>query len=551
SLLDAEEIPAGYMYVWDHVGGGGQRANSIVEGLTFKKIGAPGSSLATFYVEGVDLAVSASEPNRYSVVCAGTRVSKTLEYLRDYLMSHRHNDNLSAFLSHTDLLGSDAAVAHGVISSIVGVDDVQILQNKTLVEALIYDAAGPDIMIKAVSDEIVFKDPTDSTFKELGLSSIPDALTGKQAQYVTDANDGTSGIPANSTATADNLLPLNGSGLFPASVIDDGHDNGLDADTLDGQHAPAGTIVGDTDTQTMTNKRLTLPKINSANTTGITSEELETLSGGGDAAGLHTHTADIATPAAYEYADTLASWTSAGTFGWTVPAGVSRMFIAIWGGGGGGGDGGFSKGSGGGGGGGGGFSGLDLIVTPGHSVSVTVGVAGAGGSGTVGSAGGNSSVTINSVQVAYAGGGGAGQLGWTGGAGAGYASFDGSNVYAQEFSGLTFVGSEFFYDNSSKATQLSKGGNGDGGYLYGAAGGSGGWGGNGGNGDGWVYWGNGYHGAAGAAGTNTRFISIMSPNLGGVGGGSGGAPGAGGKGGGRGYNGVAGGAGRVRIYYHA
>lgn len=267
SLLDAAEIPAGYIYVWDHVGGGGQRVNSIVEGLTFYKIGAPGSSLATFYVEGADLAVSASEPNRYSIICAGTRVSKTLQYLRDYLISHKHDDNLSEFLSHTDLLGSDAAVAHGVISTIVGVDDVQTLQNKTLVEPLIiepliYDASGPGIMIKAFSDEIVFKNEADTVFKELGLNSIPDSLTGKQAQYIIDANDGTSDIPANSTATANNLLPLNGSGLFPASVIDDGHGNGLDADTLDGQHAPAGTIVGTSDIQTLASKTLTSPVLN-------------------------------------------------------------------------------------------------------------------------------------------------------------------------------------------------------------------------------------------------------------------------------------------------
>ena len=267
SLLDAAEIPAGYIYVWDHVGGGGQRANSIVEGITFHKIGAPGSSLATFYVEGADLAVSASEPNRYSIICAGTRVSKTLQYLRNYLMSHKHDDNLSEFLSHADLLGSDTAIAHGVISTIVGVDDEQTLQNKTLVEPLIiepliYDASGAGIMIKAFSDEIVFKNEADTVFKELGLNSIPDSLTGKQAQYIIDANDGTSDIPANSTATANNLLPLNGSGLFPASVIDDGHGNGLDADTLDGQHAPAGTIVGTSDIQTLASKTLTSPVLN-------------------------------------------------------------------------------------------------------------------------------------------------------------------------------------------------------------------------------------------------------------------------------------------------
>lgn len=266
SLADDEEIPSGYIYVWDNIGdGASQRPNSIVEGLTFRKIGAPGSSLATFYAEGVDLAISATQPNRYSVICTGAKTTRVMAFLRDYLISHTHNDNISQFLTHSDLLGSDDTITHGTSSDIVGVDDIQTLTNKVMVDPVLYDSGGaPNVMIRALDDGIRFLKATDTgVYRELHLNSIPEYLTGKAAQYVIDAVDGVAEIPANSTATAGNLLPLNGSGEFPASVIAYA---GLNADTVDGKHVAgtdgAGEITTNDGSQTLTNKTLTSPDIN-------------------------------------------------------------------------------------------------------------------------------------------------------------------------------------------------------------------------------------------------------------------------------------------------
>lgn len=544
SLADQDEIPAGFMYVWDNT------TNTIVEGVTFKKIGGPASPLNIVYAEGATLALSAGDPDRYTLITVGSQITKMIEALRDLILSHDHQDNQTPFIDHSKILGSDSAVAHGTTSDIVGVDDSQTLTNKILVDPWIKDTAGggyvTDVIIRVVGGVVSFKDETDTSFQPLDLLCLPDKLTGKKAQYVVDANDGDTGIAANSVPTANQLLALDGSAEFPNSVLKTGAGNGLDADLLDGQHAPAGTIVGTSDTQTLTNKRLDSPKLNSATTTDITSEELETLSDGSNADGLHSHTADIAAPASYPYADTTQTWSSPGSFGWSIPAGVTRIWVAMWGAGGGGGDGGLSKGSGGTGGGGAAFSAVDILVTPGHSVTVNVGAGGIGANGTApGGNGGQTDVVVNGITIATAPGGGGGQTGnSTPGAGASIGSY-GANTYATEYSGLTFVGSTFYYDNASPYRVLRSGGNGGTGVTANAGGGgSAGWGGNGGAASGAT------NGSAGSAGTNPRFITSENPTLSGSTGDSN-VRGDGGKGGGRYLVGNDGGDGKVLIMYKA
>lgn len=97
-------------------------------------------------------------------------------------------------------------------------------------------------------------------------------------------------------------------------------------------------------------------------------------------------------------------WNTAGSFSWTVPAGVNWIYAETVGAGGGGG-GSYNAGAGGGGNGGAMTEGW-LQVTPGASLSLTIGAGGAGGA--IGSNGGNGGTTsLNGLHVVSGGGGGA------------------------------------------------------------------------------------------------------------------------------------------------
>jgi hypothetical protein len=74
---------------------------------------------------------------------------------------------------------------------------------------------------------------------------------------------------------------------------------------------------------------------------------------------------------------TTLTYSTAGVYNWTCPAGVTSLSVACWGGGGGGGFGGTAAGSGGDGGGGGAYSIKTVTVTPGTTYVITVGAGGA------------------------------------------------------------------------------------------------------------------------------------------------------------------------------
>ena len=119
------------------------------------------------------------------------------------------------------------------------------------------------------------------------------------------------------------------------------------------------------------------------------------------------------------------SFTTTGTFTWTVPDGIASVSaVCVGAGGGAGGSGSCDtalSGWAGGGGGGGGLSYGTFDVTPGETLTIIVGAGGAGGSAaggqqtiicpTVGSDGGDSEIKRNSTALLKAGGGGGGQMG--------------------------------------------------------------------------------------------------------------------------------------------
>ena len=176
-----------------------------------------------------------------------------------------------------------------------------------------------------------------------------------------------------------------------------------------------------------------------------------------------------------------ATFSSAGSSSWTVPANVTSITVKAWGAGGGGGDGSWT-------GGGGGFAQGTITVTPGETLKVYVGGGGAGGGyyGPGGGGGGGySAVTRGSSPEIYliqaGGGGGAGTStnSTSGGAGGGISGVDASGSAGGK-KGTTSAGGAGGTGASGNGTtgQANQGG------LGGTSGGSGGGGSGGTNGGG-------------------------------------------------------------------
>lgn len=160
------------------------------------------------------------------------------------------------------------------------------------------------------------------------------------------------------------------------------------------------------------------------------------------------------------------AFTVSGTF--TIPSGVTKVLVEVWGGGGGGGGTNVVGASGGGGGGGGYGRGIYDLV-PGSAIAVTIGAGGAGGGSTAtGASGGSSSF---GTLLSCAGGiGGSPYVGGSGGGGGGSASGAnaGSLVGAGGGSGVYSGGSSAATGGNGGGPSAGVGGAGDGTANHGA-----------------------------------------------------------------------------------
>jgi hypothetical protein len=87
------------------------------------------------------------------------------------------------------------------------------------------------------------------------IGAVPYALYALDAPSSTDA-DTVDSFHANTTPTANTLLPLNGSAKFPLSVLSTGAGSGLDADLLDSQHGAFYRDASNLSTGTLPGARL-------------------------------------------------------------------------------------------------------------------------------------------------------------------------------------------------------------------------------------------------------------------------------------------------------
>ena len=176
------------------------------------------------------------------------------------------NVNASGIISATSFVGDGTNLTNtgSTLSAASGVQRVVVTSQTT--GTMTSSSTDGDLTFNASSNTLSIAGGVVAT----GISTISSAqITGLNATGVSTAvflqatNINTSGIE-----TATRFVSTVATGTAPLTVSSTTAVTNLNADLLDGQHAPSGTIVGTSDTQTLTNKTLTTPTLVNPTVTG-------------------------------------------------------------------------------------------------------------------------------------------------------------------------------------------------------------------------------------------------------------------------------------------
>jgi len=143
--------------------------------------------------------------------------------------------------------------------SITGAASTITSSNLNTDSALISDESGKIAVSTVTSTELGYLSGVSSDIQTQLDSKASDSDVLKKDASVGLTSDWDAG---NHTITANIFESSISNGIAPLIIVSSTVVSNLNADQLDGQDAPAGKIVGTTDTQTLTNKILTSPEIN-------------------------------------------------------------------------------------------------------------------------------------------------------------------------------------------------------------------------------------------------------------------------------------------------
>ena len=272
--------------------------------VSFEPSGADGGKLKTTALDGRNFTGTISFSGATVVglpasTSIGTISAAEISYL----------DNASSNIQNQIGTHTSATSAHGTVTALVGISDTQTLSNKTLTLPKINSTTTITVSGEEINYVAGVVSNIQTQIDSKSTSTHTHALTGGAtdvtATYV-EINQALDGISGYVTANTLSIITSGGdaTGLHSHSGSDisstvSSATSASDSDLLDGQHGSyyavaadltthtsatsahgtATALVGISDTQILTNKTLTLPKINSTTTITVSGAELNHLSG--------------------------------------------------------------------------------------------------------------------------------------------------------------------------------------------------------------------------------------------------------------------------------